>query len=769
MTAAAPLSAIVTVNVSRRRFLGGMFSAGAFVVAARFVPDTLLAAGSVDAFRTAADKAALHPSIYLGIDPDGTVHIVTHRSEMGTGIRTSLPMVAADELDADWTRVKIVQGIGDERYGDQNTDGSKSIRDFFDAFRQAGASARTMLVQAAAAQWGVPAAECRTGLHEVVHAASGRTASYGSLVPAAALLPVPKADTLVLKPRSAWRYIGKDRALYDLADIVRGTAVYGMDVKVDGMVHASIERPPVLGATLTSLDDTAARAVRGVRDVVRLDPPKLPLLFQPLGGVAVIADSTWAAMQGRKKLKIEWDLGPHAAYDSARYKAGLLAAVQQPGKVARHRGDVDAVFARAAASGGKVVEASYYVPHHAHATMEPPVAVAEFRDGTVTAWAPVQNPQAAQETVATALGIDKKNVVCHVTLLGGGFGRKSKPDFVAEAALLSKKVGKPVKVVWTREDDLQFDFYHAVAAVSHKATVDERGRPTAWLARSSFPPIASTFTAGERYGMDIELRMGLTDLPFDVPAYRAENCPADAHVRIGWFRSVANIYQVFAASSFVDELAHAAGRDPLEYQLDLLGPGAVLDFAPDGVKDYWNYGVPAEKYPYDTRRLRRVLEVAAEKAGWRTRSRAKGHGMGIVAARSFTSYIASVVEVEVDAKGTVRIPRVVQVIDAGTVINPDRVRAQMEGAAVMGIGLAMTGEISAAGGRITQTNFHTFTVPRINDAPRQVDVHIIESDAAPGGVGEPGLPPIVPALANAIFAATGTRVRELPISKTRLV
>jgi isoquinoline 1-oxidoreductase beta subunit len=616
----------------------------------------------------------------------------------------------------------------------------------------------------------VPAAACETGLHEVVHKASGRKAPYGSLVMAAAQLPVPKPETLTLKPRSAWRYIGKDRPIYDLADIVHGTAVFGMDAKVDGMVHASIERPPVLGATLKSVDDSAALAVKGVRQVLRLDPPKLPLLFQPLGGVAVIADSTWAAMQGRKKLKIEWDLGPHAAYDSARYKESLLAAVKQPGKVARSRGDVDAVFAKSPAGGGgdKVVEASYYVPHHAHATMEPPVAVADFRDGTLTAWAPVQNPQAAQDTVAAALGIDKKNVVCHVTLLGGGFGRKSKPDFVAEAALLSKQVGKPVKVTWTREDDLQFDFYHAVAAVYHKATVDARGRPTAWLARSSFPPIASTFTAGERYGMDIELGMGLTDLPFDVPAYRAENCPADAHVRIGWFRAVANIYQVFAASSFVDELAHAAGRDPLEYQLDLLGPGAVLDFAPDGVKNYWNYGVPADKYPFDTRRLRRVLEVAGERSGWSKRSKGKGRGMGIVAARSFTSYIASVVEVEVDAQGRVRIPRVTQVVDAGTVINPDRVRSQFEGAAVMGIGLAMTGEISAAGGRITQSNFHTFQVPRITDAPRQVDVHIIPSDAPPGGVGEPGLPPILPALTNAIFAATGKRVRELPIAKTKL-
>ena len=749
-----------TTTLSRRTFLGYSFGAGALILGAT---DSL--AASVFQVATAPTGKPWQPGVYLILDTNGAVSIIAHRSEMGTGIRTSLPMVAADELDADWARVKIAQGIGDARYGDQNTDGSKSMRDFFDAFRLAGASARAMLIQAAAAQWQVPASECETGLHEVVHKPSGRRAAYGTLVPAAAKLPVPKADTLKLKPRSAWRYIGKERPIYDLADIVGGKAIYGMDAKVDGMVYASIEHPPVLGATIKSVDDKAALAVPGVRQVVTLNPWKAPIEFQPLGGVAVIADSTWAAFQGRKQLKIEWDLGPHASYDSVAYKKELLAAVQKPGKVARSRGNVDAEFAK----GGKVVEATYYVPHHAHATMEPPVAVADYRDGKVTAWAPVQNPQAAQDTVANALGIDKTNVVCHVTLLGGGFGRKSKPDFVAEAAWLSRRVGKPVKVVWTREDDLQFDYYHAVAAVSHKAVVNGRGRPTAWLARSAFPPIASTFTAGERYAMDIELGMGLTDLPFDVPAYRAENCPAEAHVRIGWFRSVANIYQVFAASSFVDELAHAAGRDPLEYQLDLLGAGGVLDFKSDGVANYWNYGVPADKYPFDTRRLRRVLEIAAERAGWAKRSRAKGRGMGIVAARSFTSYIASAVEVQIDGQGRVHIPRVIQVVDAGTVINPDRVRAQFEGAAVMGIGLAMTGEISAEGGRVVQTNFHTFQVPRITDAPTRVDVHIVESDAPPGGVGEPGLPPIVPALTNAIFAATGKRVRELPISKTKLV
>jgi isoquinoline 1-oxidoreductase beta subunit len=748
-------------NVSRREFLGGVLSASAFVLVARVVPQSVSAQAAA---RTKAESAALHPSIYLGIEPDGTVFIVTHRSEMGTGIRTSLPLVAADELDADVKRVTIEQGIGDARYGDQNTDGSRSIRDFFDAFRQAGASARLMLVRAAAAQWNVPASECQAVLHEVVHRPSGRKLGYGALAPAAGRLPVPKREELTFKQRSEWRYIGKDNAIYDLADICTGKAVFGMDVAREGMVYASVEHPPVVGGKVRSVDDREALQVRGVQKVIPIDPFKPPYQFQPLGGVAVIADSTWAAFQGRKKLKVDWDHGANAGYNSEAFRKQLSASVTQAGKVVRNLGNVDAEFAK----GGRIIEAQYYVPHIAHATMEPPVAVAEFRDGKVTAWAPTQNPQAVQDTVAAAVGIDKKDVICHVTLLGGGFGRKSKPDYVAEAAILSKRLGKPVKVVWNREDDIRFDYYHAVAAVYHKAAVDGRGRPTAWLFRSAFSPIAAMFDPTAQYGMSFEHDMGLNDLPFDVPNHRAENCPAPAHVRIGWFRSVANIYHVFGACSFADELAHAANRDSLEFQLDLLGPGKVLDLAAQGVKDYSNYGSKYDERPFDTKRLRRVLEIAGEKSNWGKRKPGNGWGMGIAAARSFTSYVASVVEVEVDDAGKVRVPHVYQVADAGTIINPERARSQFEGAAVMGVGLARTGEISAADGRILQSNFNNYQVARMTDAPRQVDVHLVESDALPGGVGEPGLPPVVPALANAIFAATGKRVRDLPLSKNKL-
>ena len=749
-------------NVSRRQFLGGMFSAGAFVVVSQVLPESAFAQDPN--VRTRAQSAPLHPSVYLGVEPDGTVFIVTHRSEMGTGIRTSLPLVAADELDADWNRVRIEQGLGDTKYGDQNTDGSRSVRDFYEAFRRAGASARTMLVSAAAAQWKVPASECVAQNHEVIHKPSGRKRAYGPLVPAAAKLPVPAPENLKFKTKTEWKYVGHERSIYDLNDITTGKAPFGLDVYRDGMVYASVEHPPVVGGTIRTVDNKEALTVRGVQQTVTIDAPKPPLLFQSLGGVAVIANSTWAALQGRKKLKIEWEDGPHANFESEAFRKQLIETVNHPAKVVRNVGNVEAEFAK----GGKVIEATYTTPMLAHAAMEPPAAVADFRNGKVEVWTPTQNPQAVQETLAAALGIDKKDVTCHVTLLGGAFGRKSKPDYAAEAAVLSKKLGKPVKVVWTREDDIRFDFYHASSAVYHKAVVDGRGRPTAWLSRSAFQPIASTFDHTARYPLSFELDLGFTDLPYEVANIRAENGPADAHVRIGWFRAVTNNFHVFASGSFVDEMAHAAGRDSLEFLLELLGPGRNIDLKAQGV-DYFNYSVPIEKYPIDTRRLRRVLEIAAEKSGWASKKSGGGRGFGIAAHRSFNTYVASVVEVEVDSKGQFKVPRIDQVVDAGVIVNPDRVRSQMEGAAVMAVGLARTGEIAAAAGRIRQSNFNDFQVARMTDAPYQVNVHLVESSELPTGAGEPGVPPVIAALGNAIFAATGKRVRDLPIAKQKLV
>jgi isoquinoline 1-oxidoreductase beta subunit len=745
-------------NVSRRRFLKGAFGAGALVLAVRYVPPVVGHAILPDD-QTDADRATLHPNLFVGIQQDGTVYIVAHRSEMGTVIRTSLPMVLADELDADWKRVKIDQAIGDKRYGDQNTDGSHSIRSFFDTMRECGATARWMLIQAAAQQWNLPAAECSTELHTVVHKATSRRAGYGELVAAAASLTPPKKEELQLKKPSEWRYIGKGMTSVDLEKLCTGKAMYGMDAHVDGMVYASIEHPPVFGGKIKSLDDQDALKVAGVHQTVSIDPFKPPAAFQPLGGVAVIADNTWAAFQGRKKLKITWDNGSNESYDSAAYKKELRETAHKPGKLIRSVGDADKAFPTT-----NVVEADYYVPLLAHAPMEPLVALAELKDGKVTAWAPTQNPQAVQAIVSSELGIPKEDVVCNVTLLGGGFGRKSKPDYVAEAAVLSKKLGRPVKVVWTREDDIKFDYYNAVAAMYIKAAVDDKGKPTAWLQRSVFPPISSTFDVTQVYGDPPHLAQGWTDLPYDLPNIRIENGPAPAHVRIGWLRSVANIYHAFAIQCFTDELAHRANRDPVEYLLDLIGPPRTLDFTN---VQYPNYGADYKIYPWETGRLRNVVEMVAEKSGWSKKKNRKGHGFGIAAHRSFLTYVATVVEVEVSDDGEIRIPRVDTAVDAGLVVNPEVTRAQFEGAAVFGTSIVRSGEITAMNGAIQQSNFNDYPVARINEAPAQTNVYITESAAPPAGVGEPGVPPFVAAFCNAIFAATGKRVRDLPLSSNR--
>jgi isoquinoline 1-oxidoreductase beta subunit len=738
--------------ITRRTFLGGLVSAGALVLGARLLPLEAMASGEASASGTAA-AAAWAPSVYLGLEPDGSVIIVTHRSEMGTGIRTGLPMVLADELEADWKRVKIEQALGDKKYGSQNTDGSCSIRDFYDAFREAGATARLMLELAASETWSVPVGECRAQNHFVVHTPSGKKLGFGELVAGASKHSVPKKEMLRLKTPAEFRYIGKDVPIIDMDGICTGKGVFGYDAQMPGMVYASIERSPVYGGKMKSYDDKEALKVRGVQQTVVIPPLKPPYGFKALGGVAVIANNTWAATKGREKLKVEWDSGENVKYNSTDYKNALLETVRKPQKAARNVGDVDAEFAR----GGKTHEAEYYVPHHAHAAMEPPAAVVDFKDGKAVVYAATQNPQAVQDTVADALAIDKANVECHVTLLGGGFGRKSKPDYVAEAALLSKSLGKPIKVAWSREDDIRFDYYHAAAAMYMKAALDDKGRPTAWLQRCAFPSIGAMFNPATNTGQSFELGMGWTNVPFDIANLRAENGPALAHVRIGWLRSVANIQHAFAIHSFVDELAQLAKRDSVEYLLDVLGKPRTVEL---GGRDPM-----AQKFPYNTGRLRNVIEIAAERSGWAKKKPAKGRALGIAAHYSFLSYIATVVEVEVDDTGKVRIPRVDIAVDAGRVINPDRVKSQFEGAAVFGTTIAMLGAITAANGEIQQSNFYDYQVARMPEAPVETNVYIVPSEAPPAGVGEPGVPPIPPAICNAIFAATGKRIRELPIKR----
>ncbi|UQI29618.1 xanthine dehydrogenase family protein molybdopterin-binding subunit [Pseudomonas bijieensis] len=751
----------VLSNLSRRGFLKGASATGVLVLAASWgMPDAFAEEKKFGA-EGMPHGAVDDPKVYVSIAADGSVTVICNRSEMGQGVRTSLSMVVADELEADWARVKVQQAPADEaRFGNQDTDGSRSMRHWYEPMRRCGAAARTMLELAAAAQWKVPVGECHAQLHKVLHQPSGRELGYGELAAAASALPVPSRDSLRLKQPSEFRYIGKEasRAI-DGADIVNGRAVFGADVHLDGMLYAVIARPPVYGGKVKSVDSSAALKVAGVVKVVQIEGRPLPSEFQPLGGVAVVAKNTWAAIKGREALNIQWDDGPNAAYDSIAYRKELEAAALKPGKVVRSSGDLDDALAKA----DSTLEAAYYLPHLSQSPMEPMVAVARFKDGQCEAWAPSQAPQVTRERVAERLGIPFEKVTVNITLLGGGFGRKSKPDFVVEAAVLAKEFpGQPIRVQWTREDDIHHSYFHTVSAEYLKAGLNQDGMPSGWLHRTVAPSITALFAPGMTHEAPFEIGMGVTNMAYAIPNLRLENPEAVAHARVGWYRSVSNIPHGFAIQSFIDELAHKAGQDPLKYQVKLLGPDRKID--PRTLSEEWNYGESPERYPIDTARIRTVLETAAKAAGW-GRELPKGRGLGLAVHYSFVTYVAAVIEVEVKDDGTVIVHKADIAVDCGPQINPERIRSQFEGACVMGLGNAMVGEISFKDGKVQQDNFHMYEVARMSLAPKEVAVHLVTppGEVPLGGVGEPGVPPIAPALCNAIFAATGKRIRNLPV------
>jgi len=480
----------------------------------------------------------------------------------------------------------------------------------------------------------------------------------------------------------------------------------------------------------------------------------------PLGGVAVVATNTWSAFRGRDALQITWDDGPNASYDSAAFKTALEASVASAGSPGRSSGDVE----RALAAAPRRVAASYYVPHLSHAQMEPVAAIARAIDGRVEVWAPTQSPMDARTAVAEFLKVDVERVTVHVTLLGGAFGRKSKPDFLCEAAWLAREVGAPVRVQWSREDDLRNSYYHTVAAHRLEAGLGAGGRVTAWRHRSAYPAITATFVAGVTGPTPDDLLNGASDVPWDVPNISVEVCPAVAHTRIGWYRSVNAIHHGFAIGSFVGELAHEAGVDPAKFLLQLIGPDRRVDLPSSGLvapPDNY-YGARWSDHPLDTARARRVVELAMERSGW-GEALPRGRGRGIAMTRSFLSYVATVIEVDVRPDGTVTVPRATVALDAGFVANPDRARAQMEGALIMAVSNTLYSEISFAKGAVEQSNFRDYQVARMRQTPHAIDVHIVQSEALPGGVGEPGVPPACGAIGNAIFAATGIRVRSLPV------
>lgn len=757
------------IQHSRRAFLQGSLGVLTLAVTARgWVTAAVAAEPAAKAYGADSMPGGTvdDPLVFVSIAADGAVTIVAHRAEMGTGVRTSLPMVVADEMEARWERVKVVQAPADEsRYGNQNVDGSRSMRHFLMPMRRVGAAARQMLEAAAAARWSVPIAEVKAEQHEVLHVPSGRRLSYGDLAADAAKQPVPAANALKLKARSEFRYIGKDQVrLVDLEAIGKGQAIYGMDMRLPGMVYAVVARPPVVGGRVRRVDSAKALAVPGVLKVVEIPAMQGAPAFQPLGGVAVVARNTWAARQGRDALQIEWDDGPNGAYDSVAYQQTLQAAARAPGKTMRNQGD--AANAWANAPEAERVSAEYYVPHLAHASMEPPVATVQIQGDRAEVWTSIQNPIAARDAVAARLKLEPANVKVNVLLLGGGFGRKSKPDFVDEAAIVARAMpeGTPVKLVWTREDDIHHDYLHTVSVERLEAVMNTQGQVQSWLHRSASPTIASLFAQGAKGQQMFESAMSAINMPYRIPNVRVETAEVEAHARIGWFRSVANIPHAFAAQCFIDELAHRAGKDPQAFALDLIGPARQID--PGTLADTWNYTESPERYPYDTGRLRGVIEAACKGAGW-GRTLPKGHGLGLAFCYSFMSYTATVVEVKVDDKGEIRVVAVDMAMDCGPQINPERIRAQMEGGAIMGLSLALTSEITFQKGRVKQSNFHDYEVLRHNASPRMIRTHLINDDHAlpPGGVGEPPVPPVAPALCNAIFAATGKRIRTLPVRK----
>ncbi len=754
------------LNLTRREMLQTVGATGALVLGAHVASKGLFPEAQ------AADGMAA-PNHFVAIDPSGTVTLTCSRSEMGQGVRTGMPMIIADEMEADWNRVKIWQAPGDPAKYDppgkdaQNTDGSRSTRHGFEAMREMGAAARYVLEQAAAKQWDVGADEVYAKDHRVYHTGSGKSFGFGELVATAKGIKLPEGDKPALKDPSDWRYIGKDMPVVDNHDITTGGATYGADISIPGMKIAVVARSPVYRGKVKSFDATEALKVQGVEHVVEIPAldDKKGAEFRALGGVAVIGTNTWSVMQGREKLKIDWDPGPHAGHDSRSYDDKLRNSARKGGMKIRNRGDVDAALK----SASKIVNAEYFVPYFIHTPMEPPVAIADATSKPVRIWASTQSPNQARHYVAEALGMDPKkdlgDVECNVTLLGGGFGRKSKADFICEAAILSKMVGSPVRVQWTREDEIRNGYYHAACAQVLTAGLDDKGKVTAWKHSGAWPTILGLWNPVAKNGFGIEFGLGLVDLPYDnIPNIQIENGEADVMIRVGWYRSVNNIQHAYAMNCFAYELAEAAGRDPLEMLLEMIGDSDNMDLAKDGVEKYWNYGDSIKDWPIMPNRLSNTLRTVAKAAGY-GKELPKGHGIGLACHRSFQSYVATAVHVVVHDNGSLHIPRVDMAIDCGRYVNPEGIRKQVEGAVIYGNSIARHGKITTTKGAVDQGNFDDYPVTRISDAPMDVQVHIVEdfTHLRPCGVGEPAVPPYTPALINAIYSATGQRIRTLPI------
>jgi isoquinoline 1-oxidoreductase subunit beta len=723
--------------ISRRSFVvkGSLAGAG-LVIGVRFAGVPALAQEN----EKAKKKAPPDPfDAYIHIQPDGKTTLIVAKSEMGQGIKTGLAMILAEEAELDFNSVMVEQAdTRPDIYQHMGTGGSGSTMEKFTPLRRAGATVRELMITAASRKWKVPRSECEAKKGTVVHEKSSRSATYGELVADARKLPLPDPEKVELKDESDFELIGHATPRVDIPAKTNGSAQFGIDVRVPQMVYAVVARCPTFGGKAAHFDASKAKAVAGVRDVFEI-PALGPDKFTA-GGVVVVADSTWSAMKGREALQITWDHGPAASESTQALEESLRVAASKPGKRVRNDGDVDAALA----ASGRKVEAVYEFPHLAHATMEPMNITVHARDGEAEVWAPTQSPDWVQGTVAQILGLPPQKVAVHTTYMGGAFGRRYMADYPAEGAQIAKIVGKPVQLVWSREDDMTHDFYRPAACHDMRGAVNGAGQPVAWS-----HTIASTgieaFWHPENNAPEKSEVGGAQQMPYAIRNVRLEYNPVASSVPPLWWRSVEHSFNGFAVECFIDELAHAAGKDPVQFRKSLL------------VKHpKWK---PRFEDDPDPARLRGVLELAAAKSGWGT-PLAKGKGRGIASYFSFGSYFGEVAEVTVE-NNQFKIDRIVVAVDCGQIVNPESVRSQAEGAIIYGLSAALKNAITIKNGAVEQANFDGYDPIRINEAP-PIEVYLTKSAEDPGGMGEPALPPIAPAVANAIFAASGQRLRKLP-------
>jgi len=700
--------------LSRREFVGAGVAAGAGLVIGFYLPH-----------KGSAQRESFSPNAYLRIMPDNKVTIVVARSEMGQGIRTALPMILAEELEADWKQIEIEKAGASTLYGDQTTGGSASIRTTWDPMRKAGATAREMLISAAALTWSVPRSSCTAESGHIKHAASGRTLRYGDLVDKASTLPIQ--SDVPLKQSKDYKIVGQRLARVDSPDKVKGEAIYGIDFRLPGSKYAVLSRCPVIGGKASSFDDKESKKIAGVSYVGKISD----------SAVAVVADSVWGAMEGRRVLNVTWDEGANKDLNTAGIMASLKQAASKKGV------NLYAAGEPAKASGSKIT-AEYSLPFMAHAPMEPGNCTAHYQGTKCEMWIPTQVPQDCRDSVATAIGLDSDQVKVNVTLMGGGFGRRLEHDYAVEAALVSKAINGPVKVVWSREDDMRFSTYRPASLHQLSATLDGSGIPTGLTHRIIAPSISGQKGMPVPNGVDPDLPDEAGPV-YGVPNYLIESVLVETPVPLGWMRSVYALQAAFALESFIDELATAAGKDPLKYRLQLLAKDQDL---------------PYYTTTWHTARMRAVLQLAAEKSAW-DKPLPPGRYRGVACFGCFQSYMAEVVEISME-KDQPKVHRVVAVVDCGQVVNPSILEQQIQGGIVYGLGNALRAKITVEKGRIVQGNFDDYTPLRMDETP-VVEVYAVPSAELPTGIGEPSVPPIAPALCNAIYAATKKRIRALPI------